>query len=212
MASENTPSTLLKGIDAYYTERVLRYGSSPQGVDWNSEESQLLRFNQILKVVTEDAFFSMNDLGCGYGKLYVVMKEKYRQFSYRGYDISAEMINMARSLHIAADCKFVHVDNPSILDQSDYTVSSGIFNVKLGASDQDWLAYIMTTLATMNHYSKKGFSFNVLTKYSDPEYMKDYLYYADPCLLFDHCKRTFSRNVALLHDYNLYEFTIIVRK
>jgi len=42
--------------------------------------------------------------------------------------------------------------------------------------------------------------------------MREDLYYADPCFIFDYCKRNFSRNVALLHDYELYEFTIIVRK
>ena len=40
----------------------------------------------------------------------------------------------------------------------------------------------------------------------------DYLYYADPGRLFDLCKRRYSRNIALLHDYGLYEFTILVRK
>ena len=44
------------------------------------------------------------------------------------------------------------------------------------------------------------------------ERMKDYLFYADPGELFDHCKRRYSRWVALLHDYGLYEFTILVRK
>ena len=58
----------------------------------------------------------------------------------------------------------------------------------------------------------RGFSFNCLTKYSDDTKMKDYLFYADPCQLFDYCKRNFSKQVALLHDYGLYEFTIIVRK
>ena len=38
------------------------------------------------------------------------------------------------------------------------------------------------------------------------------LYYADPCALFDYCKRSFSRNVALLHDYEIYDFTLLVRK
>ena len=38
------------------------------------------------------------------------------------------------------------------------------------------------------------------------------LYYADPLDLFDYCKRNFSKNVALLHDYRLYDFTLIVRK
>jgi len=38
------------------------------------------------------------------------------------------------------------------------------------------------------------------------------LYYADPIFLFEHCRRTFSRFVSLIHDYPLYEFTILVRK
>ena len=46
----------------------------------------------------------------------------------------------------------------------------------------------------------------------NPERMRDDLHYGDPCSLFDHCKRAFSKQVALLHDYGLYEFTIRVRK
>jgi len=64
----------------------------------------------------------------------------------------------------------------------------------------------------MNKKSIKGFAFNMLTKYSDREYMKEYLYYADPLFIFDYCKRNFSKKVALIHDYELYEFTILVRK
>ena len=42
--------------------------------------------------------------------------------------------------------------------------------------------------------------------------MKDYLYYGDPLFYFDYSKRHFSRNVALLHDYDLYEFTLLIKK
>ena len=42
--------------------------------------------------------------------------------------------------------------------------------------------------------------------------MRPYLYYADPLFLFDYCKKKYSKSVALLHDYGLYEFTILVRK
>jgi len=38
------------------------------------------------------------------------------------------------------------------------------------------------------------------------------LYYADPGFFFDYCKTHFAKNVALLHDYGLYDFTILVRK
>jgi hypothetical protein len=64
----------------------------------------------------------------------------------------------------------------------------------------------------MSKLSIRGFSFNVLTKYIDHEFMRPHLYYADPCYLFDYCKRNFGSGVALLHDYDLNDFTIIVRK
>ncbi|KAQ37574.1 hypothetical protein AJ39_03274, partial [Mycobacterium tuberculosis MD14844] len=68
------------------------------------------------------------------------------------------------------------------------------------------------TGAVQNAASRRGFSFNCLTSYSDASKMRDDLYYADPCALFDLCKRRYSKSVALLHDYGLYEFTILVRK
>jgi hypothetical protein len=98
------------------------------------------------------------------------------------------------------------------MNLSDYTVASGIFNVMMGHTESQWLAYILSTLDEMNNKSKSGFSFNLLTKYSDQEHMKKNLYYADPCFLFDYCKRNYSKNIALLHDYDLYEFTIHVVK
>ncbi len=67
-------------------------------------------------------------------------------------------------------------------------------------------------LEKFNSLCRKGFSCNFLTKYSDANRMRSDLYYADPCFLFDYCKRHFSKNIALLHDYQLYDFTLIVRK
>ena len=42
--------------------------------------------------------------------------------------------------------------------------------------------------------------------------MQPRLFYADPARLFTHCKTRYARNVALLHDYGLYEFTLLIRK
>lgn len=97
-------------------------------------------------------------------------------------------------------------------EMTDYTIISGIFNVKHGRGDAQWREYLKNTLDTLNRTSRHGFSFNCLTVYSDADKMRDYLYYSAPCSLFDYCKRNFSRHVALLHDYGLYEFSIIVRK
>jgi len=84
--------------------------------------------------------------------------------------------------------------------------------VRFETPDEVWLAYIHATLDTLDRLGERGFAFNILTSYSDAEKMRPDLYYANPSDLFDRCKRRYSRRVALLHDYPLYEFTILVRK
>ena len=95
---------------------------------------------------------------------------------------------------------------------ADYGVASGVFNDRVGRSNDEWLSYIKETLNALDRTSRLGFAFNCLTSYSDPDRIRENLYYADPCQLFDFCKRSYSRDIALLHDYGLYEFTVLVRK
>ena len=202
---------LLERVEAYYRAKILEHGSVPSGVDWNSKESQELRFVQLLMVCDGTGHFSINDLGCGYGQLYDYMKKRFTEFVYHGFDVSEAMIESALERHggnSGATFRVAHQADA----RADYIVASGIFNVKLDATDAEWLTYILDTLSGMDEASEKGFAFNCLSRYSDPELMRVDLYYADPCFLFDHCKRIFSRHVALLHDYGLYEFTILVRK
>jgi hypothetical protein len=71
---------------------------------------------------------------------------------------------------------------------------------------------VRETIADLAALGTRGFAFNALTLYSDVEKRRPDLHYADPLELFDHCKRTYSRFVTLLHDYPLYEFTILVRR
>lgn len=202
---------IIKDATRYYEEKFKEYGSTPQGVDWNSKESQDLRFKQLLKVLDNKVrYFAILDYGCGYGSLYEYIRNSYIDFSFFGFDSSKVMIEQARKLHAGPMTKWIYsFDN---LKKVDFVVASGIFNVKLNYSDEEWLQYVLETLKHFNDLSTKGFSFNILTKYSDKEHIKDYLYYADPFILFDYCKKTYSKYVALLHDYPLYEFTIIVKK
>ena len=121
------------------------------------------------------------------------------------------MVDAAKGLHAGDErARFIHSAVPDRV--ADYGMASGIFNVRLEAGDDDWMQHITNTLDVLNETSERGFAFNCLTSYSDQHLMRDYLFYANPGQLFDLCKRRFSRNVALLHDYDLYEFTILVRK
>ena len=207
----NTQQALLTEVADYYSAKLAEHGQTPRGVDWNGEESQTLRFAQLCQVIEGSAPFSLNDLGCGYGALLDFLRTRFHAVTYYGCDVSVGMIDAAtkRHAHDVSSTFSVSAEPPL---RCDYGIASGIFNVRLARGDTEWRRHLEATLEVLNTTSEKGFAFNCLTSYSDPDKMKDYLYYADPLVLFDLCKRRYSRNVALLHDYGLYEFTIIVRK
>jgi SAM-dependent methyltransferase len=200
---------MLDAVQRYYSDKVARHGPTAKGVDWNDSLSQELRFEQLLKVCDVASPFTVNDYGCGYGALADHLEHAGHEFTYTGFDISDEMLARARELHGGAT-RFVGRDDE--LAPADYTVASGIFNVRLAAPTEAWEAHVFRTLDRLHELSTRGFSFNMLTSYSDADRMREDLYYADPRVVFDHCKRSYSRWVALLHDYGLYEFTMLVRK
>lgn len=209
---QNNKTSLLYDVATYYAEKLAEHGDTPRGVDWNGEESQMVRFSQLCKIIDpKTPNFSLNDLGCGYGALLDYLRGNYANCTYLGVDVSQEMIKVAEQRHATADqTRFITSAEPD--EVADYGLASGIFNVRLGRSDAEWFDYLQATLDVLDRTSSLGFAFNCLTSYSDEEKKRDYLYYADPCRLFDLCKRRYSRQVALLHDYDLYEFTILVRK
>jgi SAM-dependent methyltransferase len=206
-----TGARLLTDVANYYTDKLQQHGTTPRGVDWNGSESQQLRFAQLAQVVTEESGFSISDLGCGYGALLDYLETRFKGFTYVGCDVSDAMIAAARERHRANPKAHFH-ETSTPPQAADYTVASGIFNVRMGHADAVWRDYVKATLALLDRSSRLGFAFNCLTTYSDPEKARADLFYANPCEMFDYCKRSFSRNVALLHDYGLYEFTMLVRK
>lgn len=197
-------------VARYFAAKVRAHGATPQGVDWNSEAAQRVRFEQLLRVVDPSQPFSLNDYGCGWGALLDLLRERGWPVDYRGYDVAAEMIEAARARHgEGPGRRFVH--DVAALEPADYSVASGVFNIRVGRSDAEWRAHLEATLDELRGLSRRGFAFNALTSYSDPERMRADLYYADPCALFDLCKRRYSRQVALLHDYGIWDFTVLVR-
>ena len=201
-------------VSSYYQEKLEQHGNTHLGVDWNSTESQYLRFEQLMTIherANRGQPFSINDYGCGYGALIDYLQEKNHDFTYTGFDIADAMIQSAQEIY-QGQSNIQFVSEEGDLSEANYTIASGIFNIRLEFSDDDWLAYIIETITKMWALSTSGIAFNCLTSYSDAEYMRDYLYYADPHVLFDYCKRHFSKQVALLHDYHLYEFTMLVKR
>jgi SAM-dependent methyltransferase len=198
-------------VRAYYDARLAEHGPTARGVDWGTEESQRLRFAQLARVFEPArGAFSLVDYGCGYGALAGFLEEHGRDIVYTGFDLSEAMVRAARARYGERPGRRFTCARTEV-PVADYTVASGILNVRAGAEEAAWEGHVLETIADLARLSRRGFAFNCLTRYSDPERMEQRLHYADPVSLFDHCRSSYSRWVALLHDYGLFEFTIVVR-
>ncbi len=195
-------------VGRYYSQQLHAHGPTPRGVDWNSEFSQEVRFTQLLQVIEGDCP-TIIDYGCGYGALADRLITEQPNFRYVGFDLSGAMIETARSRISDRRCRFTTREDE--IGRGDFTLASGIFNVRLQTPESEWHDYVAATIAKIAGHSAHGFAFNMLTRYADPPLMREHLYYAEPADYFALCKERHSRNVALLHDYDLYEFTLLVR-
>jgi SAM-dependent methyltransferase len=197
---------LFAQMDDWYAPKLAEHGATAAGVDWNSEASQALRFRQLLRIAEGVPRCSINDFGCGYGALAAHLEGT--DVDYTGFDVSPRMVALAREQH--PERRFT--DRLEDLGPADFTVASGVFNLRFDVPDDAWTAYVHETIATIAARSRRGFAFNMLTSWSDPDRMRPDLFYGDPTAFFAHCKRHHAPDVALLHDYGLFEWTILVRR
>lgn len=120
------------------------------------------------------------------------------------------MLTAARTIHRGDSAAHWYL-SPTPTAKADYVIASGIFNVKGEMPSPIWHEYVLDTLSAMARCAERGFAFNSLTLHSDAEKRRSDLYYADPAWFLDYCATRYSRHVAVLQDYGLYEFTLLVR-
>ena len=203
-------NSMLVEVGRFFGDKIVRLGPSPAGADFNSEAAQTTRFIQFVRLLDFSKPFSLIDFGCGYGALASYLLDLGLPLQrYVGFDISREMIEAARP-RISAALEARLTTELADIGTADFAVASGIFNVKLDADTMAWHQHIVETLDILSRASIRGFAFNMLTAYSDRDRMRPDLYYGDPCWFFHHCRK-FSRNLVLLHDYELFDWTISVR-
>ena len=203
----------LAGLERLYSESVRTHGIASKSVCWKDEHSQRLRFKKLVEVIDPsggEVSVTVNDYGCGYGALfpYLDALPLVRLTRYYGYDISEEMV--ATATEFVDDSRAEFILESQVTKEADYSFVSGTFNVKLGADDALWEQHIKDALMILGERSLKGFAFNLPTTYVD--WRSETLFYAEPWSFFDFCKRNISPYVSILHDYPLFEWTMIVRK
>ena len=199
-------------IARYYTDTVQTHGATPHGVDWTCVPTQELRFVQLLKLCDFTAPFSLNDLGCGYGALLAFLAKRHRgcKVDYLGVDLSGAMIAQAHDLWAKRRRTRFLVSHASPRS-ADYSLASGIFNVRLDPSAARWTRFIATTLEQLHATSRRGFAVNFLAPLPRGITGTPALYRAPPGLWRRYCEQTLGAEVEVLTGYGMREFTLLVR-
>jgi SAM-dependent methyltransferase len=199
-------------IECYYTGKVSRYGATPLGVDWSCIPTQELRFVQLLKLCSFSRPFSLNDVGCGYGAMLAYLAKRHAEtdVDYFGIDLSPAMVRHAKRMwqNRGHARFFVANASPRI---ADYSVASGIFNVKLNQPTERWEGFVAKVLSDMHATSRRGFAVNFMVPRAARQAAQPGLYRTLPEPWIGYCEQELGSSVELLTGYGLREFTLLVR-
>jgi SAM-dependent methyltransferase len=208
--TDTAQAQILYKVAEYYSAKLGQHGATSQGVDWNGLDSHQTRHRQFLRLLAESPDASVIDLGCGFGDFLRFLRLECHRGHFIGYDIAPAMVAKARELHGESDDREWHVGGEPV-GPADFAIASGIFNVKGNVDDEDWRDYVHRTIDVLARAGRRGFGFNMLSLSSDADRRRPNLFYADPAQILAHCLSRYGRSVALLQDYGLYEFTVLVR-
>lgn len=194
-------------IKNLYNSRVKKYGDDPKSVHWGTKERQRIIFNAYVK---NNNFENSKilDIGCGLCDFYNYVKIKNIKVDYYGIDIADEMINLSKKKYpeLADKIKANDFNEINYNDTFDHIIISGIFNNNMG---NNW-EFIKKTLIKAYKICNKSITFNLLT--DNVDYFDDNLFYINPSKIIKYCNEEFSTNVKKIHDYNKYEYMIILSK
>lgn len=204
------PDPILDAVTAHYERALATHGPTAKGVDWKDEDGQRLRHRQFLRLVEHDPEASILDMGCGYGDFLPFLRAHGHRGRYIGLDIAPAMVEAARRLH-GEGADRVFLLGAESAEAADYAIASGILNVIRGADPTAWQAYVDGVIEGLARASRRGFAFNMLSLNSDPERRRADLHYADPAAMLAAMIARHGRHAAVLQDYGLWEFTMIVR-
>ncbi len=64
---QQSSSGIIQRVSDYYTAKLSQHGQSPAGVDWNGEQGQICRFDQLARILPNELshHFRVADVGCG---------------------------------------------------------------------------------------------------------------------------------------------------
>jgi SAM-dependent methyltransferase len=194
-------------IASFYNERYARDGRTVGSVGWSSRATQQLRFDVLLRNIELRGKVFL-DVGCGLGDLVDYLDTRTGgDFRYIGIDISEKLIEDSQQFWQRDNCSFRLGDifTAEIPKKIDVAVSSGT----LTYVRQDNEDYAKSVISKMYEVVDEAACLNFMTSFVDFQLEKNYHY--DPGKVFGWAKEL-TRFSNLVHDYDLWEFTLQLLK
>ena len=204
---------LNKQISNIYNKRFDNFNNTPKGVFWNSKLSQDLRLNIILDKILQNAKsdeFSIADIGCGYGRLYEIIRERKLdgKVQYQGFDINQKIINFCKNNIDFENIKFSISAFPS--NETDYVVMSGTYNLTPTNNISLWEDYIIKNLTSNWKLVQKAMIFNCLIK--EKKQINKTIYYTDISWIKKICEDNFGKIQVFKNQLLKEDITIVIKK
>lgn len=197
-------------IHNYYEDKLRQHGPTAQGMDWKNEDTQYLRFENIIKYINFNNAPSILDVGCGAAELNHFLLKRSLSFSYKGLDIVQDMVDAVNNRFGAGTAFQGNLLEMEMESQYDYVVASGTFNARLNNDEEEWRIFFFKNLERMFACCNKAIIFNCMSQFVDWRYER--LYYVNINDFTNYIVNNLSRKFIVDHSYPLYECTYVVYK
>ena len=199
-------------INNSYTNRLMKYGISPQGLFWKNSFTQIHRFELIITALNKYSNlkkFTICDIGCGYGKFFEFLRNKLKKstFQYQGCDLNNKLIDYCTKNYSDKNCKFYKKSSPKSI--VDFSVMSGTFNLSVTDDIKIWEKYILKNLASIWKQTNKIMAFNLLNQ--NERKIEQGLYYTNKNWIKDICEQNFGKTEIVFSSILPDDILIVVK-
>lgn len=192
---------------------------TPEAVLWPNAEDLVNRFDAMVNSVnwaeySSDRKLRILDIGCGPGFLldYFQHRGLIDHVDYTGIDLNPEILTSAQERwpQHRFECRDIR-QSPYPKDAFELAVLCGVFTVKFTLPQAEMLSLTVETLKATWGSVTECLAFNVMSKHVDWEREDLFHLPCDEAIALIR-NELGTRQMSILHDYGLYEYTCVVRK
>jgi len=138
---------------SFYKKSIRKYGATAEGVHWNSEYTQRVRFEVISSLLGDVSNLVIADAGCGFGHFYDYLEDNKKiPKRYIGLELHEKMVEYSKQKGLDVyKCDVLRDGIP----KADYYVASGSLNL---LHQFETLLFIRR----MRQHARVGVIFNML--------------------------------------------------